>query len=76
MHCRSGSIVTESIFLLNKIRTQSIILIIKWGGLASFFTVAMSAVLMVCEIEKIHITFQLLIYKQVQVQKIQPVFQS
>lgn len=39
---RSWSGVTESIFLWNKSSTQSIIRIIKWGGLPSLRTVAMS----------------------------------
>ena len=35
-------------FFWNSRRPQSIILMIRWGGLANFLTVAMSAALMVC----------------------------
>lgn len=49
---RSGSIETVSNFFWNKSRQQSIILMIRCGGLANFLTVAMSAGLMVCTIFK------------------------
>lgn len=44
----SGSIVTRSIFFWNSSRTQSMILIIRCGGFASFLTVAISFGLIVC----------------------------
>lgn len=44
----SGSAVTGSTFLKNSSNTQSIMRMIRWGGLASFLTVAMCAGLMVC----------------------------
>lgn len=45
----SGSAVTGSTFLKNSSNTQSIMRMIRWGGLASFLTVAMCAGLMVCK---------------------------
>ena len=45
---RSGSRVTESTFFWNSSSTQSMILMMRWGGFASFRTVAMWAALMVC----------------------------
>ena len=46
---RSGSRVTESTFFWNSSSTQSMILIMRWGGFASLRTVAMWAALMVCK---------------------------
>ena len=46
-HGLSGSCTTGSILLRNSISTQSMILMIRWGGLASFLTVAMFAALIV-----------------------------
>lgn len=43
----SGSAVTISTLFWNKISTQSMILIIRCGGLPSFFTVDMSDALIV-----------------------------
>ena len=44
---RSGSRVTESTFFWKSSSTQSMILMMRWGGLASLRTVAMCAALMV-----------------------------
>lgn len=49
-HIFSVSILTVSNLFWNKSRQQSIILMIRCGGLASFLTVAMSAGLIVCKI--------------------------
>lgn len=49
MQGHSGSIETGSNVPLNKIKTQSMILMISFGGLANFLTVAMSAGLIVCK---------------------------
>ena len=46
---RSGSRVTESTFFWNSSSTQSMILMMRWGGFASLRTVAMWAALMVCK---------------------------
>ena len=48
-HGRSGSAVTMSIRFWKRIRAQSMIRMMRWGGLASLRTVDMWAALIVCK---------------------------
>lgn len=55
IHCRSGSIRTVSNLFWNKSRQQSIILMIRCGGLANFLTVAISPAVTVCKNVRVHL---------------------
>lgn len=54
----SGSGITGLIGSWKSIKTQSMILIIRWGGFANFLTVAISAGLIVWKIIKVYLKLE------------------